>query len=69
MKYNKYFLSSGSCTHTNGAGWWNVDLKDNYVIKSVWIKNRVDCCSNRIEGVQVWICNIITHIIITVAVI
>ena len=30
-----------------------VDLEDIYTIEKVWIKNRIDCCSSRINGVEV----------------
>ena len=43
----------GACTHTTGPGWWVVDLEDDYIINKVWIKNRIDCCSDRIDGVKV----------------
>ena len=32
---------------------WKVDLIDKYEVNSVVIHNRVDCCSERINGVQV----------------
>ena len=44
---------SKTCTHTNGAGWWEVDLGGVYTVQYVRIKNRVDCCSNRLDGVKV----------------
>ena len=28
-------------------------MKDNYIVEKVWIKNRIDCCSTRIDGVKV----------------
>ena len=43
----------GACTHTTGPGWWVVDLEDDYIVNKVWIKNRIDCCSDRIDGVKV----------------
>ena len=30
-------------------------MKDNYIVEKVWIKNRIDCCSNRINGVKVFV--------------
>jgi len=44
----------GTCTHTNGAGWWMVNLQDRFTVQRVSIKNRMDCCSDRINGVQVY---------------
>ncbi|KAL5252435.1 hypothetical protein ACHWQZ_G015268 [Mnemiopsis leidyi] len=55
----------GSCTHTAGAGWWMVDLREAYAVKRVWIQNRVDCCADRINGVKVYVgavlCGTITY--------
>ena len=32
---------------------WKVDLIDKYEVNRVVIHNRVDCCSERIDGAQV----------------
>ncbi|KAL5249183.1 hypothetical protein ACHWQZ_G018138 [Mnemiopsis leidyi] len=45
--------SSGTCTHTSGPGWWKVDLEANYVVENIWIRNRIDCCSERLNGAMV----------------
>jgi hypothetical protein len=47
--------ADGSCTHTQAGGdeWWRVDLKYEYEIESVSLYNRVDCCGDRLIGVQV----------------
>jgi len=44
-----------SCTHTGKSGdeWWRVDLEYEYEITNVQIFNRVDCCSDRLNGVTV----------------
>lgn len=34
-------------------------LQDTYVVEKVWIKNREDCCQNRINGVQVYVGDIL----------
>ncbi|MCH2367610.1 MAG: discoidin domain-containing protein, partial [Planctomycetes bacterium] len=40
---------AGTTTHTNGSpSWWEVDLRDTYEIWSIWIWNRLDCCSERL---------------------
>ncbi|XP_063693608.1 uncharacterized protein LOC134825361 [Bolinopsis microptera] len=46
---------SGACTHTASAGWWMVDLEDNYIVNKVWVKNRIDCCGDRIDGVKIYV--------------
>ncbi|TNN25666.1 Fucolectin [Liparis tanakae] len=48
---------SGSCTHTaKGTNpWWRVDLLESYVVTSIVIINRVDCCSDRLDGAEVHI--------------
>ncbi|KAL3064838.1 hypothetical protein OYC64_000963 [Pagothenia borchgrevinki] len=55
---NNHFLS-GSCTHTDEESnpWWRVDLLEPYVVTSVHIYNRGDCCSDRLRGAQVHIGN------------
>ncbi|KAG7999307.1 Fucolectin-4 [Nibea albiflora] len=53
-----------SCTHTSGLKpnpWWRVDLLDSYVITSISIYNRGDCCPERINGLQIHIGNSLTN--------
>ncbi|XP_034001582.1 fucolectin-4-like [Trematomus bernacchii] len=54
---NKF--DSGSCTHTDVESnpWWRVDLLEPYIVTSVIISNRGDCCSEKLEGAQVHIGN------------
>ncbi|KAM9309956.1 uncharacterized protein KZ484_025880 [Pholidichthys leucotaenia] len=49
----------GSCTHTHGETnpWWRVDLLDSYIITSVTITNRGDCCHDMINGAEIHIGN------------
>ncbi|XP_060098891.1 fucolectin-like [Heteronotia binoei] len=46
---------SRSCTHTNHErnAWWSVDLGRDYAISAVVVKNREDCCGDRIQGATV----------------
>ncbi|KAJ8340851.1 hypothetical protein SKAU_G00331420 [Synaphobranchus kaupii] len=46
-----------SCSHTNFENnpWWRVDLLQTYVVASVTITNRGDCCANRINGAEIHI--------------
>ncbi|OCT77287.1 hypothetical protein XELAEV_18032486mg, partial [Xenopus laevis] len=46
---------SHPCSHTSGdfEPWWRLDLKKSYMVKSVVIVNRMDCCSERLKGAQV----------------
>ncbi|KAM9450169.1 fucolectin-like [Clarias gariepinus] len=50
-------VGSGSCSHTNRdyGPWWRVDLLAEYVIGTVVITNRGDCCSQRINGAEIHI--------------
>lgn len=50
---------SGSCTHSaeETNPWWRVDLLDSYVVTSITITNRGDCCEQRISGLQIHIGN------------
>jgi len=56
-KYYGNDLQKGeTCTQTlfnGGYPYWIVDLEENYNIDNVVIYNRMDCCSERILGVQV----------------
>ncbi|KAJ8340847.1 hypothetical protein SKAU_G00331380 [Synaphobranchus kaupii] len=47
----------GSCTHTTNIPnpWWRVDLLEKYLIASVTITNRGDCCAERINGAEIHI--------------
>ncbi|KAM6458511.1 uncharacterized protein PHA67_016083 isoform 2-T2 [Liasis olivaceus] len=45
----------GSCSHTTAEEepWWSLDLGAPYAIAAVVVKNRQECCSERIEGAQI----------------
>ncbi|XP_031723215.1 uncharacterized protein LOC116394327 [Anarrhichthys ocellatus] len=51
--------ASGSCSHTDQETnpWWRVDLLESYIVTSVIISNRVDCCENRLNGAKIHIGN------------
>ena len=50
---------AGSCSHTTEMRnpWWRVDLLESYIITSITIVNRDDCCPERINGLEVHIGN------------
>ncbi|XP_060905842.1 fucolectin-1-like [Labrus mixtus] len=50
-------FDAGSCTHTIEMDnpWWRVDLLDSYIVTSVVITNRGDCCAQRLNGAEVHI--------------
>uniref|UniRef100_A0A3Q1ID70 Fucolectin tachylectin-4 pentraxin-1 domain-containing protein n=1 Tax=Anabas testudineus TaxID=64144 RepID=A0A3Q1ID70_ANATE len=50
-------FGAGSCTHTTEQTnpWWRVDLLHSYIVTSVIITNRGDCCAERINGAEVHI--------------
>lgn len=52
-------FAAGSCTHTDEQTdpWWRVDLLDSYIVTSITITNRGDCCEHRINGLQIHIGN------------
>ncbi|XP_033958266.1 fucolectin-1-like [Pseudochaenichthys georgianus] len=52
-------LYSGSCTLTGRISnpWWRVDLLEPYVVTSIIISNRGDCCPERLVGAQIHIGN------------
>ncbi|KAM7176074.1 uncharacterized protein RBU57_001934 isoform 3-T3 [Macrochelys suwanniensis] len=45
----------GSCSHTQyeTEPWWNVDLGSRQSVSAVIVKNREDCCGERLEGAQI----------------
>ncbi|TRY60747.1 hypothetical protein DNTS_029606 [Danionella cerebrum] len=47
----------GSCTATEEEEnpWWRLDLLDVYVVTSMTITNRKDCCSERLDGAEIHI--------------
>ncbi|KAJ8340855.1 hypothetical protein SKAU_G00331460 [Synaphobranchus kaupii] len=49
----------GSCSQTEDGinHWWRVDLLETYVVASVTITNRGDCCGERINGAEIHIGN------------
>ncbi|XP_056318531.1 uncharacterized protein zgc:171424 [Danio aesculapii] len=46
---------SSSCTHTTiqTLPWWRLDLQKSYSVNRVSITNRLDCCSDRINGAEI----------------
>jgi len=46
-----------SCTHSakNKNNFWSVELDQEEYVRAVVIYNRLDCCSDRIDGAKVWI--------------
>ncbi|XP_063048541.1 uncharacterized protein LOC134442221 [Engraulis encrasicolus] len=51
------YFNHGSCTATDDETnpWWRVDLLKEYIITSVVITNRRDCCSERLDGAEIHI--------------
>ncbi|KAJ8340856.1 hypothetical protein SKAU_G00331470 [Synaphobranchus kaupii] len=49
----------GSCSHTAHSlnHWWRVDLLETYVVASVTITNRGDCCAETMTGAEIHIGN------------
>ncbi|XP_073342165.1 fucolectin-1-like [Pagrus major] len=50
---------AGSCTATivQTNPWWRVDLLESYIITSMTITNRRDCCAERINGAEIYVGN------------
>ncbi|XP_028985089.2 uncharacterized protein LOC114843053 [Betta splendens] len=57
--YPEPHFHAGSCTHTDEESnpWWRLDLLETYIITSITITNRGDCCAERIRGLQIRIGN------------
>ncbi|XP_059195107.1 fucolectin-4-like [Centropristis striata] len=51
--------AAGSCTATitQTNPWWRVDLLESYIVTSVVITNRGDCCAERLNGAEIHIGN------------
>uniref|UniRef100_A0A8C9Y0C2 Si:ch211-215k15.4 n=1 Tax=Sander lucioperca TaxID=283035 RepID=A0A8C9Y0C2_SANLU len=49
----------GSCSHTktHTNPWWRVDLLESYIVTSIIITNRGDCCPERLNGAEIRIGN------------
>uniref|UniRef100_A0A4W6CHU8 Si:ch211-215k15.4 n=1 Tax=Lates calcarifer TaxID=8187 RepID=A0A4W6CHU8_LATCA len=52
-------LLVGSCSITDEQTnpWWRVDLLESYIVTSISITNRGDCCPERINGAEIHIGN------------
>ncbi|XP_014831727.1 fucolectin-4-like [Poecilia latipinna] len=52
-------LTQGSCTHTGKQSfpWWRVDLLESYILTSISVTNRGDCCSENINGAEIHVGN------------
>jgi len=50
---------ASSINHTNAElqPWWQVDLGGNYLVTSIQLTNRQDCCGNRIKRFRVFVSN------------
>uniref|UniRef100_A0A3P8RP42 Si:ch211-215k15.4 n=1 Tax=Amphiprion percula TaxID=161767 RepID=A0A3P8RP42_AMPPE len=55
--------SHGSCTHTaeESNPWWRVDLLESYIITSITVTNRGDCCAERLNGLSIHVGNSLTN--------
>ncbi|XP_051947955.1 uncharacterized protein LOC127619190 [Xyrauchen texanus] len=51
--------SATSCSMTENdiSPWWRLDLLDNYLVSTVVITNRADCCPDQINGAEIRIGN------------
>uniref|UniRef100_A0A671UTP7 Fucolectin-7-like n=1 Tax=Sparus aurata TaxID=8175 RepID=A0A671UTP7_SPAAU len=51
--------STGSCTHTAAQTnpWWRVDLLETYIVTSITITNRGDCCAENLNGAEIYVGN------------
>ncbi|XP_068592334.1 pentraxin fusion protein-like [Cebidichthys violaceus] len=50
---------AGSCSHTveQTNPWWRVDLLESYILTSVIVTNRGDCCEDFINGAEIHVGN------------
>ncbi|XP_030249917.1 fucolectin-1-like [Sparus aurata] len=52
-----YGAGSCSATSVQTNPWWRVDLLESYIITSITITNRIDCCADDINGAEIYIGN------------
>ncbi|XP_062278798.1 uncharacterized protein LOC133983658 [Scomber scombrus] len=50
-------FTAGSCSHTAKMTnpWWRVDLLDSYMVLTIIITNRGDCCADRLNGAEIYV--------------
>lgn len=54
------FYNNGHCSHTaweRTDPWWQVDLRRTFIVTSVKVTNRGDCCAERLDGAEIRIGN------------
>uniref|UniRef100_A0A3B3ZRW1 Fucolectin tachylectin-4 pentraxin-1 domain-containing protein n=1 Tax=Periophthalmus magnuspinnatus TaxID=409849 RepID=A0A3B3ZRW1_9GOBI len=53
------YYTESSCSHTQEetAPWWRVDLGQIFVVSTIKVTNRGDCCPERLDGAQIHIGN------------
>lgn len=56
-------MAAGSCTHTDTQDnpWWRLDLLEPYIVTSMIITNRGDCCAERIDGAEIHVGNYVMY--------
>ncbi|XP_013917641.1 PREDICTED: fucolectin-like [Thamnophis sirtalis] len=58
------WIGQNTCTHTKRerGPWWYVDLGSRYAVSSVVVKNREDCCGERLQGAEICVADCVpTH--------
>ncbi|XP_015680460.1 fucolectin-like [Protobothrops mucrosquamatus] len=60
---NGRWIGQNTCTHTKQerGPWWYVDLGRRYAISSVVVKNREDCCGERLQGAEIRVGNFVSN--------
>ncbi|XP_034001628.1 pentraxin fusion protein-like [Trematomus bernacchii] len=54
---SNYFAGSCTLTVEMTNPWWRVDLLESYIVTSIIITNRGDCCPKRLNGAEIHIGN------------
>ncbi|XP_072316659.1 uncharacterized protein [Eucyclogobius newberryi] len=52
-----YLAGSCAVTKEQTNPWWRVDLLDAYIVTSITITNRRDCCPERLDGAEIHVGN------------
>ncbi|XP_041649949.1 fucolectin-4-like [Cheilinus undulatus] len=50
-------FNAGSCTFSSEQvrPWWKVDLLESYIVTSITITNRGDCCAEGLNGLEIYV--------------
>uniref|UniRef100_A0A8C6TRS3 Si:ch211-215k15.4 n=1 Tax=Neogobius melanostomus TaxID=47308 RepID=A0A8C6TRS3_9GOBI len=54
---SNYYAGSCAVTEAQTNPWWRVDLLESYIVTSITVTNRGDCCAGRLDGAEIHVGN------------